>query len=152
MSSAKTATINSQTNGRDFRFRIPCTAAHSDALMLKSRPDMLLSIVVPVYNEVEVLPFLLAAIRGVMTDTGHGYEIILVDDGSLDGTSPALKQAAATDPTYQGLVLQPQLWAPGRNHSWIGFCIRRRGGCYRCRSSGSARAFSGNDRTFRARL
>src|SRR4029079_18469651 len=59
---------------------------------------MLLSIVVPVFNEVEVLPFLLAAIRGVMTDTGHGYEVILVDDGSLDGTSPALKQAAATDP------------------------------------------------------
>jgi len=59
---------------------------------------MLLSIVVPVYNEVEVLPFLLAAVRGVMADTGDGYEIILVDDGSLDGTSQALKQAAAADP------------------------------------------------------
>jgi polyisoprenyl-phosphate glycosyltransferase len=65
---------------------------------------MLLSIVVPVYNEVEVLPFLLAAIRGVMTGTDHGYEIILVDDGSLDGTTQALKQAAATDPHIKALI------------------------------------------------
>lgn len=58
---------------------------------------------VPVYNEVEALPFVLAAIRGVMTETGHGYEIILVDDGSLDGTPWALKQAAATDPHIKAL-------------------------------------------------
>jgi len=64
---------------------------------------MLLSIVVPVYNELEVLPSLLAAIRGVMIATGHGYEIILVDDGSLDGTTQALKQAAATDPHIKAL-------------------------------------------------
>ena len=65
---------------------------------------MLLSIVVPVYNEVEVLPFLLAAIRGVMTGTDHGYEIILIDDGSLDGTTQALKQAAVTDPHIKALI------------------------------------------------
>jgi dolichol-phosphate mannosyltransferase len=64
---------------------------------------MLLSIVVPVYNEVEVLPFLLAAIRGVMTSTAYGYEIILVDDGSIDGTRQALKQAAAADPHIKAL-------------------------------------------------
>lgn len=58
---------------------------------------MLLSIVVPVYNELEVLPSLLTAVRRVMTGTRHGYEIILVDDGSLDGTTQALKQAAAGD-------------------------------------------------------
>jgi len=71
--------------------------------MLESRPKMLLSIVVPVYNEIEVLPSLLAAIRGVMAGTGHAYEIILVDDGSLDGTSQALKQAATTDAHIKAL-------------------------------------------------
>jgi polyisoprenyl-phosphate glycosyltransferase len=64
---------------------------------------MLLSIVVPVYNELEVLPSLLTAIRGVMAATRHAYEIILVDDGSLDGTTEALKQAAATDPHIKAL-------------------------------------------------
>jgi len=58
---------------------------------------MLLSIVVPVYNEVEVLPSLLTAVRRTMTGTRHNYEIVLIDDGSLDGTVQALKQAAASD-------------------------------------------------------
>src|SRR5205809_197801 len=71
--------------------------------MLESRPKMLLSIVVPVFNEIEVLPSLLAAIRGVMAGTGHAYEIILVDDGSLDGTTQALKQAATTDAHIKAL-------------------------------------------------
>src|SRR5437870_5375129 len=71
--------------------------------MLQSRPKMLLSIIVPVYNEVEVLPSLLAAIRGVMNATRHGYELILVDDGSLDGTTQALKQAAAADSHIKAL-------------------------------------------------
>ena len=52
---------------------------------------MLLSIVVPVYNEVEVLPSLLSAVRRVMSASRHSYEIILVDDGSVDGTSEALR-------------------------------------------------------------
>jgi polyisoprenyl-phosphate glycosyltransferase len=64
---------------------------------------MLLSIVVPVFNEVEVLPSLLAAIRGVMAGTRHGYELILIDDGSVDGTTDALKKAAATDPHIKAL-------------------------------------------------
>src|SRR6266446_3887020 len=58
---------------------------------------MLISIVVPVYNEAEVLPSLLAAVRRVMTGTRHNYEVIVVDDGSVDGTTEALKQAAAQD-------------------------------------------------------
>jgi polyisoprenyl-phosphate glycosyltransferase len=64
---------------------------------------MLLSIVVPIYNEVEVLPSLLAAISGAIAGTPHRYELILVDDGSVDGTTGALKQAAAADPHIKAL-------------------------------------------------
>src|SRR5436853_5892103 len=66
--------------------------------MLESRANMLLSIVVPVYNDLEALPSLFSAIRGVMTSTHHNYEIIVIDDGSVDGTSDALKQTAESDP------------------------------------------------------
>jgi dolichol-phosphate mannosyltransferase len=58
---------------------------------------MFLSIVVPVYNEVEVLPALLTSVRRVMSGTDHEYEVVLVDDGSVDGTSEVLKDAAVDD-------------------------------------------------------
>lgn len=58
---------------------------------------MLLSIVIPVYNERDALPALLAALRRDLA-TLHNYELIFVDDGSIDGTSAMLRDAAAADP------------------------------------------------------
>ena len=43
-----------------------------------------ISIVVPLYNEVESLPELTAWIERVMNDHEFSYELILVDDGSID--------------------------------------------------------------------
>lgn len=51
---------------------------------------MKLSIVIPVYNEVNTLSTLLDAVREV--DTGLDREVILVDDGSTDGTRDLLPQ------------------------------------------------------------
>ena len=45
-----------------------------------------ISVVVPLYNEAESLPELTAWIRRVMDDHRFSYEIILVDDGSTDGS------------------------------------------------------------------
>lgn len=45
-----------------------------------------ISIVVPLYNEVESLPELHAWIVSVMKAHGYTYEIIFVDDGSKDGS------------------------------------------------------------------
>ena len=64
---------------------------------------MVLSIVVPVYNELEVLPSFLSSVQRVMSVSRHVYEIILVDDGSVDGTSEALKDAAAHDSHVKAL-------------------------------------------------
>src|SRR5262245_54246312 len=58
---------------------------------------MLLSIVIPVYNERDVLPTLLASLRRAL-DKVCNYEVIFVDDGSADGTSDVLKRAAMDDP------------------------------------------------------
>src|SRR5262245_19750192 len=58
---------------------------------------MLLSIVIPVYNEREVLPVLLATLHKTL-GRDLPYEIVFVDDGSRDGTSEALRSAASEDP------------------------------------------------------
>jgi len=45
-----------------------------------------ISVVVPLYNEVESLPELTSWISKVMAESRFSYEIILVDDGSNDGS------------------------------------------------------------------
>lgn len=45
-----------------------------------------ISVVVPLYNEVESLPELTSWISRVMDENGFTYEIILIDDGSNDGS------------------------------------------------------------------
>ena len=60
----------------------------------------MLSIVVPVYNEREALPALFAALRRTL-GKDCDYEIIFVDDGSVDGASETLRRAAKEDPRFK---------------------------------------------------
>ena len=64
---------------------------------------MLLSVVIPVYNEEEALPPLLDALRPVLDGIGCDYEILFVDDGSRDGSRRLLAGAAADDPRVKVL-------------------------------------------------
>ncbi len=50
-----------------------------------------LSVVIPMYNEQEVLPLLVERLRPLLDDLGVSYEVVAVDDGSTDLT-PALLQ------------------------------------------------------------
>ena len=60
-----------------------------------------ISVVVPLFNEDESLPELTAWIDKVMTENNFSYEIILVDDGSTDGTSAVADDFPAI--TFSGL-------------------------------------------------
>ena len=55
----------------------------------------MLSIVVPCYNEEERLPRTIEQIERYLESTNAGYELILVDDGSSDGTRKVMDAAAA---------------------------------------------------------
>ena len=55
---------------------------------------MLLSIVIPVFNEEEVLPSLLDGLLPVLTSINYDYELVFVDDGSHDGTRQQLTAMA----------------------------------------------------------
>lgn len=65
-----------------------------------------ISIVVPIYNEVESLPRLIAAIDTNMADLGLTYELICVDDGSSDGSTELLKQQAKINPHLKAILLR----------------------------------------------
>lgn len=67
-------------------------------------PDV--SVVVPVYNEVESVPHLIEAIATSLTQAHLGYEIIGVDDGSTDGSTQLLKQLALTRSDVRAVLLR----------------------------------------------
>ena len=57
-----------------------------------ARPSV--SIVIPVFNEHENLQELVARIEAAMTPTGRAFELILIDDGSSDGSQSVLSELA----------------------------------------------------------
>jgi len=56
-----------------------------------------LSIVVPLYNEQEVIPELVKQLFSVCESLNKSFEIVFVDDGSKDRTSELLREAAQKD-------------------------------------------------------
>lgn len=60
-------------------------------------PRPALSVVAPCFNEEGVLPEFLQRVRSVLDSLGSSSEIVLVDDGSRDGTWQVLANAAAED-------------------------------------------------------
>lgn len=52
------------------------------------------SVVIPVYNEQDSLPELLRRTDAACRQLGRAYEIVLVDDGSRDGSAELLQEAA----------------------------------------------------------
>lgn len=57
----------------------------------------MLSVIVPVYNEEESLPPLYEAIVPVMEGIGRNWELVLVNDGSTDGSAQVLDTLAVRD-------------------------------------------------------
>ena len=55
------------------------------------------SIVVPVFNEAQSLPELYKRVKKVMGGKGETWELILVDDGSSDGSTEIIRQLAGQD-------------------------------------------------------
>lgn len=76
-----------------------------EATSLSTHP-VEVSVVVPVYNEVDSIPRLLEAIVTTLQAQAISYEIICVDDGSSDGSSALLKQLAATRTDLRAVLLR----------------------------------------------
>lgn len=68
-----------------------------------SSPEI--SIVSPLFNERTNVAALVAALGSVLGESAIDYEIVLVDDGSSDGTFEAIAEISARDPRVRGIAL-----------------------------------------------
>jgi glycosyltransferase involved in cell wall biosynthesis len=64
---------------------------------------MRISLVIPAFNEAESLPHLFEEIRVVCERERLDYEVIVIDDGSRDGTYGVVQAAHAKDVRIQGI-------------------------------------------------
>ena len=82
------------------------TLSLQDRVAQTRQAPLAVSVVAPIYNEVESLPRLIEAIATTMRDSGLSYEIILVDDGSRDGSVELLKRFADERDDLRAVLLR----------------------------------------------
>lgn len=78
----------------------------SRTVFMAASADLEVSIVVPVYNEIESILRLVETIATTLQENQISYEIICVDDGSKDGTAELLRQLAQTRPDLRAVLLR----------------------------------------------
>jgi dolichol-phosphate mannosyltransferase len=62
------------------------------------------SIIAPIFNELDNIPELYRRVREVMDTTGEPWELILVDDGSTDGSTAALRELGKKDDCVRPVI------------------------------------------------
>lgn len=62
------------------------------------------SVIAPIFNELENLPLLYARVKEVMDSTGEPWELILVDDGSSDGSTDVIRKLALEDDRVRPVI------------------------------------------------
>ena len=82
---------------------------------MNSEGDVLLSIVVPAYNEERRLPGTLEQIRSHLAAQSFGWEAIIVDDGSADESATTVERMTAHDDRFR-LIRNP--------HAGKGYAVR----------------------------
>ena len=62
------------------------------------------SIIAPLFNELDNIPELYERIMEVMDSTGEPWELIMVDDGSMDGSTKLIRELNAKDPRVKPVI------------------------------------------------
>jgi dolichol-phosphate mannosyltransferase len=63
-----------------------------------------ISVIAPVFNEVQSLPEFYRRVRQVLDGLGVRWELLLVDDGSTDGSTDLIRQLAREDARVRALI------------------------------------------------
>src|SRR3546814_5392123 len=64
-----------------------------------------LSVVIPLFNELEVLGLMYQKLKAIITSLGISHELLFVDDGSSDGTVEALAKISNHDSAVTVVLL-----------------------------------------------
>ncbi|MCX6384412.1 MAG: glycosyltransferase family 2 protein [Actinobacteria bacterium] len=67
----------------------------------KDQESVYLSVVIPVYNEKQNISYLYENLNSVLPGIGRKYEVILIDDGSMDGTFKELLSIHEQNDNYK---------------------------------------------------
>lgn len=73
-----------------------------------------LSVVIPAYNEEHRIPATLQSVHDFLSQSGRSFELIIVDDGSLDGTAQVVESFAENHPHTRLISYQPNR---GKGHA-----------------------------------
>ena len=65
-----------------------------------------LSVIVPIHNELENIPVLHERVTAALAPTALDFELVLVDDGSKDGSTQLLRELAAQDKRVRVIELR----------------------------------------------
>jgi dolichol-phosphate mannosyltransferase len=63
-----------------------------------------ITIIAPIFNEEKILPELLRRVSETMEQCGETWELILVDDGSTDGSRDLIREFARQDPHVKPVI------------------------------------------------
>ena len=92
-----------------------------------------LSIIIPAYNEERTIHLILDKVRDVVLDHGIAKEVIIVNDGSKDGTVQAIERYMAANPAM-GIRFIQQPHNMGGVLPFIGGSRRPKASTYWCRT------------------
>jgi len=70
-----------------------------------AEPNPELSVVISLYNEYEVIGLLHKRLKAVLQNLNVSYELVLVDDGSRDGTPHEMARLSELDETVTAVFL-----------------------------------------------
>lgn len=62
------------------------------------------SVVAPIYNEIEIVDEFCKRVTEVMDSTGEGWELVLVDDGSRDGSTERILELATANAKIRPVI------------------------------------------------
>jgi len=65
---------------------------------METRRPTLISVVLPAFNEAEGLPIVVSSIFHALANTGFTHEVVVVDDGSTDGTREVMLDLCGKQP------------------------------------------------------
>ena len=86
---------------------------------LASHASVDVSVVVPIYNELDNLDLLHSELTAAMEQQPRSFELIWVDDGSTDGSSAKMKQIAASDSRVRVVILRRNFGQTAAMHAGI---------------------------------